>query len=75
MADGYTEDQQFFMSYAQDHCVKFGARDLEVFLEINPHSPHWLRVNGVVQNLPEFARAFGCKRPAKEEAPPRCEVW
>jgi putative endopeptidase len=70
VADGYTEDQQFFLSYAQDHCVKFGNEDLKRFLETNPHSPHWLRVNGVVQNLPEFAKAFGCKPRAQT-----CEVW
>lgn len=73
VADGYTEDQQFFLSYAQDHCVKFGARDFEVFLAVNVHAPHWLRVNGAGRNLPELDRAFGCKRP--EPAPPCCEVW
>ena len=27
----------------------------------DPHSPGQYRVNGVVSNMPEFQKAFGCK--------------
>jgi putative endopeptidase len=70
VAGGYSEDQQFFLSHAQGFCVKFGEKDLRRFLETNVHAPHWLRVNGVVKNLPEFAAAWGCKVPEAT-----CEVW
>jgi endothelin-converting enzyme/putative endopeptidase len=41
----------------------------------NPHPPTEFRVNGVVQNRPEFAEAFGCKSGSPMAPLNRCEVW
>jgi putative endopeptidase len=41
----------------------------------DPHSPgHW-RVNGVVQNMPEFQKAFGCKAGQPMVRTAACHVW
>ncbi|NUO53155.1 MAG: M13 family metallopeptidase, partial [Polyangiaceae bacterium] len=70
VAGRYTEDQQFFMSFAQDHCVVFGDVDLMRFIERNAHAPHWLRVNAAAESSTEFQRAFGCKPKGST-----CELW
>src|SRR4029077_14462796 len=69
-ADGYTEDQVFFLAYGQSWCQKERPELLELMAKTNPHSPPRYRVNGVVADVPAFAEAFACKegapmRPAK----------
>ncbi len=32
-----------------------------MLVRVDPHSPGNWRVNGVVRNMPEFQKAFGCK--------------
>jgi len=75
VADGYTEEQVFFLAYGQSWCKKERPEYLELVAKTNPHSPPRYRVNGVVADVPDFAEAFGCKegtpmRPAKV-----CAVW
>ncbi|HWS97300.1 MAG TPA: M13-type metalloendopeptidase, partial [Candidatus Methylomirabilis sp.] len=41
----------------------------------NEHSDDRWRVNGVVSNVPEFAKAFGCKADAAMIRKPACRVW
>ncbi len=43
----------------------------------DPHSPGRYRVNGVVQNMPEFQKAWGCKAgpPMVSENENMCRVW
>lgn len=75
VADGFTEDQQFFVGVAQAWCAK--AREEETLLRLNTdvHSPAQYRVNGSLRNLPEFAAAFGCEQGTPMNPPERCEVW
>lgn len=43
----------------------------------NPHSPGKYRINGLVVNMPEFAKAFSCK-PGQAMVKPKdklCRVW
>jgi endothelin-converting enzyme/putative endopeptidase len=43
--------------------------------QTNEHSPgHW-RVNGVVQNMPEFQKAWGCKQGQPMASKNACRVW
>jgi endothelin-converting enzyme/putative endopeptidase len=41
----------------------------------NEHSPPKFRVNGVVQNMPEFQKAFSCKAGQPMAKANVCRVW
>jgi endothelin-converting enzyme/putative endopeptidase len=43
--------------------------------QTNPHSPGRYRTNGVVSNMPEFAKAFSCKPDAPMVRANACRVW
>jgi len=73
--DGYTQDQQFFIGYGQDWCEKLRPETARLYAQTDPHSPGRFRVDGVVQNMPEFSRAFSCKAGDKMYAAKGCRVW
>ncbi len=73
--DDLTPEQRFFVGYGQWACENIRPEDQRVRAVTDPHSPAKYRVNGVVANMPEFARAFQCK-PGQPMAPEkRCRVW
>jgi endothelin-converting enzyme/putative endopeptidase len=45
--------------------------------QTDPHSPPEYRINGVVVNMPEFAKAFSCRagQPMVKPAEKICKVW
>lgn len=59
--DGLSGEQRFFIGFAQWACENNRPENLRVNALTDPHSPGRYRINGVVVNLPEFARAFACK--------------
>jgi len=72
-----TPDQRFFVGFAQWACENDRPEDLRVRAITDPHSPAKYRVNGVVVNVPEFGKAFGCK-PGSAMVKPSdkvCRVW
>ena len=73
--DGMTPAQQFFTAYAQSWCSSTRPETLRLRVEVDPHSPEEYRVNGVVQNLPEFQQAFGCKTAQPMAPTNRCSIW
>ena len=74
-ADGFTPDQRFFVGMAQWACENQRPENLRVSAVTNPHSPGFARINGVVSNLPEFQKAFGCKPGQPMVHTPTCHVW
>ncbi len=76
-ASSYSQEQLFFLGYAQSWCSKYRPEAARVRAATDPHSPPFLRVNNPLGNLPEFATAFGCKAGDKMVRPAaaRCEVW
>jgi putative endopeptidase len=74
-AEGYTEDQQFFLAHAQAWCSKARPERERLQVQTDPHSPARFRVNGPVANLPEFAAAWQCKPGAPLAPLERCAVW
>ncbi|HEY0992009.1 MAG TPA: M13 family metallopeptidase [Kofleriaceae bacterium] len=75
VADGYTEDQIFFIAYAQGWCDKTRPEIVELNLKSDPHTPRRFRVNGSGTDNPDFAAAFSCA-PGRPMSPKnRCEVW
>ena len=73
--DGYTPIQQFFLGHGQNWCGTVRPEQVRLQVQTDPHSPRQFRVNGVVQNMPEFGQAFGCKvgQPMMPANP--CRVW
>jgi predicted metalloendopeptidase len=74
-AEGYTEEQLFFLGYAQSWCQKERPELLELMAKTNPHAPPRWRVNGVLADLPAFAEAFACKEGSAMRPATVCSVW
>ena len=73
--DGYTPEQRFFLGFARVWCEKRRPESARVNVTTNPHSPGKWRVNGVVQNMPEFQQAWGCKAGQPMVSANACHVW
>jgi putative endopeptidase len=72
---GFTPDQRFFIGMAQWACGDERPENKRVNAVTNPHSPNEYRINGVVVNMPEFAKAFSCKAGQKMVRGQACRVW
>jgi len=73
--DAFTPEQRFFISYAQVWCENAADQDFRRRAQEDVHSPGRWRVNGVLQNMPEFRKAFGCKEGAPMAPANACRVW
>jgi predicted metalloendopeptidase len=73
--DGYTDDQLYYLAYAQSWCEKVTPELLETMAHSNPHSPPIWRVNGVIVNQPGFGPAFRCKTGTPMNPGKTCSVW
>jgi putative endopeptidase len=75
IADGFTEDQQFFIGYGQAWCAKARPDYEKLRATIDEHSPPKWRVNGAVSATPDFSKAFRCKSGSKMRPANQCVVW
>ena len=75
VVDGYTDDQLYFLAYAQSWCDKMTPEVLETRAHSNPHSPPMWRVNGVIVNQPGFGPAFKCASGTPMNPGKPCSVW
>jgi putative endopeptidase len=73
--DGYTPEQRFFLGFGRVWCEKRRPEVARTRVLTDPHSPGKYRVNGVVQNMPEFQKAWGCKAGQPMVAENACHVW
>ena len=73
--DGFTPEQRFFLGFARVWCEKRRPEVARVRVLTDPHSPGKYRVDGVVQNMPEFQKAWGCKAGQPMVAENACHVW
>ncbi len=73
--DGYTTDQRFFLGFARAWCSNTSPQFARMRATMDPHSPARLRTNGVVQNMPEFQKAFGCKAGQPMVKENACHLW
>jgi putative endopeptidase len=73
--NGYTEDQRFFIAFAQLWCENVSPQLEQMLLKADPHSPGEFRTNGVVQNFPAFGKAFGCHVGQPMMPENACRVW
>jgi len=75
VADGFTEDQQFFLAFGQAWCAKIRPDFEKLLATVDVHSPARWRVNGAVSATPDFGKAFRCKASAKMVPAKQCVVW
>jgi putative endopeptidase len=75
VADGFTEDQQFFLGFGQAWCQKARPEFEKLLATVDVHSPAKWRVNGAVSDTPDFAKAFSCKMGTKMRPANACVVW
>jgi predicted metalloendopeptidase len=75
--DDLTQEQRFFLSWAQIWRTNIRSEYLRLALTVDPHSPAPFRVNGPLSNLPEFAKAFGISQPSPMIRPDneRVQIW
>ena len=74
-ATGYTPQQQLFLGWAQNWCATERPEMVRMLVQTDPHSPDAIRVKGVLVNMPEFAKAFGCRQGQPMVAQTMCRVW
>jgi putative endopeptidase len=75
VADGFTEDQQFFLAVGQAWCSKDRPEEAQRRLTVDPHAPPKFRVYGALRNLPEFSKAFSCAQGTPMHPTTTCQVW
>jgi len=75
VAEGFSEQQQFFLAVGQAWCTKTTEELERMRVLVDPHSSPQFRVNGSLSNLPEFAEAFQCKPGSKMRPATSCTVW
>ncbi|MCU1308192.1 MAG: Endothelin-converting enzyme 1 [Acidobacteriaceae bacterium] len=73
--DGFAPDQRFFLGFGRVWCENRTPEIARMSVRTDPHSPGRWRVNGVVQNMPEFQQAFGCKAGQPMVRENACRAW
>ena len=71
----FSDEQLFFLSYAQIWCGQMNAQEAIRKLRTSEHSPGPIRVKGPLSNSAEFARAFECAPGAGMHPAKKCTVW
>jgi putative endopeptidase len=72
---GMTARQLFYANYAFGWCEATRPDAERLQITTDPHSLNRYRVNMVVTNQAEFAKAFGCKAGQPMVKVPACRVW
>ena len=73
--DDFTPEQRFFLGWAQVWAGKYTPEAERQQVKSNTHSlPRW-RVNGPLSNMPQFAKAFGCKQSQPMVRETYCTIW
>lgn len=71
----YTQEQLFFINYAQVWCLKIRDQALRKRIETGVHSPGEFRIKGPTSNLEFFAKAFDCPSNSGNNPKNKCSVW
>jgi putative endopeptidase len=75
--DGFSPEQRFFLGFAQVWGENMSPQEATRRALTDSHAQGPFRVNGTVQNMPEFWKAYGCKdgQPMVRDASKRCSIW
>jgi len=71
----HSDEQLFFLSFAQGWCQRIRAEYAHTSLQVDVHSPAVARVNGPLQNMAEFAEAFSCPAHTTMNVSKRCTLY
>lgn len=76
-SDGLTPEQRFFVSFATIWRANYTDEYTRLIVTSDPHSPGEFRCNGVLENFPDFAAAFGLDDSAPLAKPDteRIKIW
>lgn len=72
---GFTRAQEFFIAYGDSWCTNERPELTRTLVLTDPHSMPKYRVNNVVANMPEFWRAFGCRKGQAMVRENACRIW
>lgn len=75
--DGFTPEQQFFISWGQSRGDAIRPETQRQMVLTDEHPIGKWRVNGPLSNLTEFQKAFNCKAGDAMVRPPekKCDIW
>jgi predicted metalloendopeptidase len=73
--EGLTNDQLFFIAFAQTWCQLATPEIERVRVTVDPHSPARFRVTGPLVNYSQFAATFQCAEGTPMHPAATCEVW
>jgi putative endopeptidase len=75
--DGFTPEQRFFLSWAQQWRTNFREDALRRQMTTDPHSPGMIRAFAPLTDMPEFFAAFGIKEGDSMYRKPeeRAKIW
>lgn len=75
--DGFTPEQRFFLGWAHVWMSVERPAAIRLGAETDVHAYDKFRVNAILSDLPEFAKAWMCPLDAPMVRPPadRCEIW
>jgi len=72
---GYTNEQLFFIGYAQEYCSHARPKTEYIATLSEIHAPPKFRVIGTLSNFKEFSEAFNCPANSTMNPEKKCEVW
>lgn len=73
--EDFSNDQLFWISFAQTFCSVSGPKQLRTKIESDEHSVDRFRIIGAVSNMKEFSKAFNCKDNDPMNPQKKCAVW
>jgi putative endopeptidase len=73
--NGFTPEQRFFLGFTLVWAVNMRPESARLQTNSDPHPLPKFRVNGPLSNMPEFAKAFGCKKGDAMVRAQVCKIW
>lgn len=70
-----TNEQLFFIGFAQTWCTKTTTEIAKIALIADMHAPSNCRVIGSLTNMSEFSTAFKCPVGSSMNYGKQCEIW
>lgn len=75
LARELTNDQLFFVAYAQLWCSLYRPEALEIQVMGGVHSPPEFRVEGPLSQSTSFAKVFSCRKNSRYNPEEKCDLW